>query len=732
MAFKPLRRGTAADMSWPTLLNRHPAPAAAFAAALVCAALLAAAALTGAMRQPWMGVTLAPAPDGGVLIAAARDGGAMNVAPGTALKALGSASGKISVEAADLTPEPDALPDYAAFERFLQRQDGLNAILRAGPVTLETGAGEVRVAPAGGRPAGSLPVEFWVQLIVGVGCFGLGAWVWSLRRGDRAAQFFATGGLGVLVFALSAAVYSTRELALDGALFRTLSALNHFGAGAFGVSTIALFLTYPRRVAGMRVILPVFLIAFAWWVGDTLWLFPGPPAGQHLPTALEMAGILLCIGIQAWATRGRPAERAALRWLGLSVAIGAGSFILIIVLPNLFGLGTAISQGYAFLGFLLIYVGLALGIARYRLFELEEWAFKILFYMAGAAILLMLDALLVYAVSLDRAPAFGVSLLIVAFLYLPLRSVLASRLSGAGATDRESLFRRVLDVALAHEPAGQAARWEALLRGVFSPLGVEAAESGSGNARIEQDGAFLVVPGADAAPTLRLRHARNGRRLFSPRDRLLADEIGDMLRHAAASRRAYEDGVSQERQRIARDMHDNIGAQLLSALHSAEPVRKDRLIRETLTDVRDILNNAHSPGLSFEEALAGLRAETAERLEAAGVALDWRAEAATAADLSPRVVHAVRSIVREAASNTIKHAGAARLTVAIALRAEALELAISDDGMGYEPGKAAPGAGLGNMRQRAEALGGKLEMDTGAQGTHIRARIPLETAHAPA
>jgi hypothetical protein len=54
-----------------------------------------------------------------------------------------------------------------------------------------------------------------------------------------------------------------------------------------------------------------------------------------------------------------------------------------------------------------------------------------------------------------------------------------------------------------------------------------------------------------------------------------------MLSQAIASRFAHEQGAAEERQRITSVMHDNIGVQLLGALHSRDPVRKDELIRDT-------------------------------------------------------------------------------------------------------------------------------------------------------
>src|SRR5690606_32785612 len=119
------------------------------------------------------------------------------------------------------------------------------------------------------------------------------------------------------------------------------------------------------------------------------------------------------------AVRHSPVERAALRWLGLSVVVGAGLFVAGVAMPLMLGAEPAVSQGISFAFFVIVYAGIALGIRRYRLFDLGDWSFRILYYVAGAVLLLALDTVLIWLLNVERAPALGVSLLIVAFLYLP-------------------------------------------------------------------------------------------------------------------------------------------------------------------------------------------------------------------------------------------------------------------------------------------------------------------------
>lgn len=709
-------------------------PLAGLVAGLLAGILLAAVPLWLALGQPWAGLDRQVGDDGALKLLTVGPGGpaeAAGLLPGTLVQAVGG----IAIEPLDLVEEPDMLETYDRFDRFMDRQSVLAAAMRApGGLVLRAADGaEFLIDPRPMRPAGDLPLAFWVQLGVGLFGFWVGAWVMVLRRGGLAETCLFLAGVGLMLSAFAAAVYSTRELALAQGLFQVLSAVNHLGALGFGAAMICLFLCHPVALtarSGLRA-LP-WLVLGAWWLANQLRLFPDPATGFQLPVALALLAIAVCIALQWRATRGNPLARAQLRWFGLAVLTGAGAFIATIILPVLLGAGAALPQGLAFLFFLPIYGGLALGVARYRLFEMEDWAFRILFYLGGMVVLLALDAVLVLLIAVDRGPAFGLSLLAVALLYLPLRDGLARRLSGGGARrPGGQLFRAVTDVALSPSDEARATRWRALLAQEFDPLRIEPAPLPPDRPRLAEDGAALDLPGVGALPALRLAWARGGRGLFASRDEQHAAEIIAMLTQANASRRAYETGVAEERARIAQDMHDNIGIQLMGALHSPAPDRKDALIRETLSDLRDIISNANRPDLPLADLLADLRASLGEHLSAAGVALDWEVTGEGAANLPPRQAHALRSILREAVGNALRHAGAGRVKVAVDLRPGLLHLSVQDDGRGLDPGladgqAAGRGNGLANMRARAAGLGGRVVLGPVAGGgTRVEAELPL-------
>lgn len=700
---------------------------------LVLAGLLAATILLYlTANRSWLGAALA-VDEAGIVRVQSESSAFPQPADGLwrVISLQGRDGRKIAIEEVDLVEEPDTLPTYAEMRNFFERQSALGRLLQSSGVVVHVidDAGEKQnfaLSPRPKRPMSDLPAAFWVQLFVGLSSFLIGGWVWSLRRHDPTTGLFALASFGILGFTFPAALYSTRELAIDGALFHALSIMNHGGALLFGAAMIALLLRYPQPLVPARWLWPPFLVFGAWWLGDSLQLFDGPPTGSHLPTMLEMIGILLAAALQYWRARNDPGSRAVVRWFGLSVVMGAGAFVLLVIAPNMVGLASSLPQGYAFCFFLMIHAGIAIGVARYRLFDLDRWAFHVLFYMTGAALLVAVDALLISWIAIERAPAFGLALILVAFLYLPLRDTIQRRLLRRGS-EHEAGIHDMIAIALAHSEDDRLHRWQDLLDRIFQPLRIEPGDE-TAVPTLLREGAALAIPATGSLPAQRLEYAMRGRRLFSSREQAKASELCAMLSYAIDSRIAHEQGAAEERQRITSDMHDNIGVQLLGALHSRDPARKDELIRDTLADLREIINNSAGERLTLAEVMADLRIEIADLLSSAGLSLVWQVD--VDADLPPQSIAAMRSILREAVGNALRHAGASNIGVRLSGSAGQLVLLVADDGQGFEPETVRPGNGLRNMRSRATALNGTIAVSRGAamgaRGTLIEVRFPLE------
>jgi two-component system sensor histidine kinase DesK len=189
-----------------------------------------------------------------------------------------------------------------------------------------------------------------------------------------------------------------------------------------------------------------------------------------------------------------------------------------------------------------------------------------------------------------------------------------------------------------------------------------------------------------------------------------------------------------ERERIGRDLHDLLGhtlslvalkSELAGKLVASDPAsaRREigevtRVAREALTQVRSAVTGIRAAGLAAELASARLLLETD--------AIAFR-YAVTPAELSKAQELAFAMTLRESVTNIQRHARARSAQVCLQADAGEHVLRITDDGRG---GDIAPGNGLRGMRERIEALGGRLRIESSAAGTCVEARLPMQPATA--
>jgi signal transduction histidine kinase len=709
-------------------------PARWLVLALVYALTLLVAAMLLATDTPWLGLRLAPTGEGHVRVLASS-GPASAVAPGVRLVAIADPArpaDTMVLEASDLLEEPDVFHTYEAMDAFFRRQGQIADLLARPALALrwldaQGREGESVVRP-GLRPVSDLPLLFAFQALVSIaGCL-IACWVWALRPRDWGARLFGFTGLLFPVFVLPAAVYGTRELAIPAERFALLSATNHLGAFVFGAAFGAIFLAYPRLLVAPRRLAWLFVVFGLWGVADVMRWAPDVDWGTRYLVLTELLVACAAAGWQWRASRGQPVERAALRWFIVSLLLGTGLFIGLMVLTLALGMVPPLPQGYAFGFFLLIYVGIALGLRRYRLFDLDRWAYRMLLWLGGALVVLGLDTLFVLLLGWSEATALGASLWLAALAWFPLRQWLWLRLARRPQPGLDALMPEITRLSLQADPVERERLWDALLRRLHDPLeSVRARDTADPEPRILDDGLALRVPGCAGMPPRILRHPGSGTRLFSSADAAFAGALAVLLGRAAGVHQAHAQGVEEERRRVARDLHDDVGARLLMLIHRAPTVDLADLARGAMDDLRTVLAALDARPGPLAEAIADWRAEASARCEAASVALVWEnAVADGERRLDPRQRSVIERLLREGLTNALKHAEPRQVAVRIEQAGDEVGIQIVDDGVAVDPGRWVEGRGLRGMRQRLAAWGGSLSLQPGtAGGASLRIRLNL-------
>ena len=225
-----------------------------------------------------------------------------------------------------------------------------------------------------------------------------------------------------------------------------------------------------------------------------------------------------------------------------------------------------------------------------------------------------------------------------------------------------------------------------------------------------------------------------GARYFS--FRRLRREL-DRLEHQAA--------LQRERTRIARDMHDEVGAKLsrlslLSEMASQQPemppsargevAEISETARETIRSFEEIVWAVNPKNDSLADLVNYLCRFAEELFDGSPVQCAFEVPATIPEiELPTDTRHHVFLAAKEALNNVLRHAGARLVTLKLRLTATELEIVIADDGRGFAAertkGRLGGGNGLENMRERMRAIGGELELHTRpGEGTSVVLRVP--------
>jgi signal transduction histidine kinase len=222
----------------------------------------------------------------------------------------------------------------------------------------------------------------------------------------------------------------------------------------------------------------------------------------------------------------------------------------------------------------------------------------------------------------------------------------------------------------------------------------------------------------------------------------LTAELAERLDELSRSRARIVAAQDAERRRIERDLHDGVQQHVVvliaklrlgrNQVGRGERAADDVLAelqadgRDLLADLRELAHGIHPPVLTDRGLVAAVEAR-ADRLP---VPVDVRAvDGLRDRRFDPDVEGAAYFVVCEALTNVVKHARASTADVELSAEDGRLSVLVRDDGAGARANGNA-GRGLTNLRDRVEALGGRLEVESSVgAGTRVRAELPVAASH---
>jgi signal transduction histidine kinase len=676
----------------------------------------------------------------------------------------------------------DALGNPAASRPVTGLGDAVSlAVVRAGRTI------EVTTTAAPFDPLAALR-EDWGAVVLALSIQIVGIYLFMRRPKEPAARALLITGTGMFASTVPWALGLQITDIAHGAGFWLHAAATGLAYALFWCGAIHFALVFPRPIPfadrPYRVLLVAYAIPIAALISVILgaWLVTGRvqaalEAWLAAQGVLEVAIIPAAIGLMGYSywRLVDPVGRRQLRLVAGAAALAAVSSLFLWFGPQLL-IGTPlVPRGAVALLGLPFPIALALAVSRYHLFDLDVLVNRSLVYGGLTAGVVATYAATVAAIGgfIPGNAPFAIALLAagaVAVVALPLRDRLQRSVNRFMYGDREDpdgalrrLGRRLeasLDPQTVLSTLVQTVAES--LRSPFVAIELERngdyrVEAAHGTVPLDQTGERDL----DRLPIV-YRGQPIGRLVVCPRDAFdrftAADErlVADLARQAGPaveavrltadlrrSREALVTAREEERRRLRRDLHDELGPAMAGSLMKLSAARNlmagdaDRArgllddlegdVRGMIGEVRRITHNLRPPALDELGLLGVLRIQVAA-FDGGPPDREFHASLEAPDELPPlpaAVEVAGLRIALEGLTNAARHSGASHAEVSLAVDGDALIIAVHDDGKGI-PEDARPGVGLSSMRERADELGGSVRVESPAgRGTTVTARLPV-------
>ena len=258
-----------------------------------------------------------------------------------------------------------------------------------------------------------------------------------------------------------------------------------------------------------------------------------------------------------------------------------------------------------------------------------------------------------------------------------------------------------------------------------------------GRVQVNKDGKPRRLLGISMDVTARREARLETQRLRQQRTVLLEREVAERAR----LEREVIESCAREQRRIAYDLHDGVGQQLVGIALSAklleEQLRAERSAEaDRASLIAQLANGAARQVRLTARTLEGadgvgdlktaLRSLAANMSENCGVKVTVKADSSSL-PISPPVAAQLYRVAQEAMRNAIEHGAAREVLIQLTFGDQDLMLTVQDDGKGFDANINGQGMGLRIMRYRAQCIGGSCEVHAGpSQGTIVHCRVPLE------
>lgn len=628
------------------------------------------------------------------------------------------------------------LVDDGERARHAALHEELAAVMTEPVIALTFSGGESIDVATHPRGYVSLGAMFWLLCAMGLMLY-LTSMVVLLAKPNGRNLLYALMALcqaGNLVFI---AIESAHDLGLPSG-FSPLDVQARMTFDLLSAAAIVhAFSLHPTRLPGGSFVVSIVWVATLLLLGFSF--ADNLPHGWWWTQASMIVSGLVALGLLTWSRRIEPHPFASMLRRFIFVAVGTMALLTAAIAAADHQPG--IQQTVAGIGSIIWYVFFASLLMLVPFLSRSQQLVREFSLLAAVStVATALDLVFIAVFSLGQFTSLTLSLFLSLSVYAGARQWLVNQVLGNNMLSMERMFEHLYRIAREVEarPAATVQQLSRLMRELFEPLEIVTLEKRGTRTRVVANGSTLLVPvpelgdpDAEAQPlSLVIRYAHRGRRLFTIEDARLSDRVVEQLRRAVAFDKAVEQGRSEERTRLAQDLHDDIGARLLTLMYKAQTPEIEDYVRHTLQDLKTLTRGLAAANHRLSHAAAEWKTDLAQRFGVAHIQLEWSLSADEDPMLSVVQWSALTRVLRELATNVIAHAGATLVSIDFSLEDDRVDLRITDNGHGRNPRAWAHGLGLGGVRKRVKQLGGQVEwLEHVPQGIVCRVRVPHLSRH---
>jgi len=584
-----------------------------------------------------------------------------------------------------------------------------------------------------------LPYAFWVILSFGLaGCLvSLLLWAWYPQRKETIC--FMLNGFGFLILTIPSATLQIEMAVFHPTLVMLLHCAFVLGHGiflAFGLGVLVYFpqpLPRPARLVyslvGVAAIVVVYGFFNKWEWGKAVteqYLFV---SGNELYAGIGGA-FSIALGLCAWQwknTQRLPLQRLQTYWVVLAWLVGPVIYLAFYMLPMMLNQQPILGRVGAWAVVFCSYWMLLLVIGKFHLIQIERHFQIAWFWVLATGLALAADVFMVTVIQLEEKTALSLILVAVIWGYFPIRHYFYQRSASQRNRHYNQAFSETMLMLMKNPISGVNSSqelWKSALVKCFNPVTIHASEqlqsTGIGNR-----GQSLFVSASQYGTAFDLHYAENGSRLFNADDQELVITLQLLFKRMVSVQHAFVAGQQKERNRIRRDLHDQIGHQLLSLIYASKEDSTRKIAQHTLDQLRDVIRSLREESVKIDSLVAEIRGLAQEFCHHAGVTLQWHSGAHdTLVQIHPHRYLNILNITRELLSNAVQHGHAQCITMQLSWNDAIFSLRVADNGIGFDNSIPDSGYGLDNINSRIEELDATLEWRH-ERGTSAQIVIPI-------